>query len=479
MKSLRLGFVFASLAGVVTACGGAVEAAPRTDPAVVSIEPPPPGGDGPVPPPVKKSCPRPVPPPTCNSSTPAPTTEAALATFFEDIAIPLRCASGGERPVWDVEPIVDLYGSNKMFMMGEVHGSNEIGIVSSVIFERLASAGLVNVLAYEMPMDLEEPLQHYVDTGSDDVVGTIVDHGAPNFFGTILTKDARAQVKRGTPIRIGAVDIPMESAFAASAIKDVASRLTTTKMTVLETLPTASSPPIATDYAKANAYFDHIMTAKTEICAELSEADCDRLVAMTHALWATTTVADRGTGVDSALWFDRREVAIYYNLRMKMAGAGDRMFLHMGAAHVNKWTFSAGSKMAMEFPGTKGQVFSIGPANGNGSVIAYAGEMHLPARPKTLATALGDAPAQPVFVSTTAKGRACQQNPLGLELETDVGGDGGTHAQLFDGYIHYGKLTSEDRPKDSGLTRDLRGRRLDDFRARIARRERNALLPTR
>src|SRR6185295_16976311 len=95
---------------------------------------------------------------------------------------------------------------------------------------------------------------------------------------------------------------------AVQAIQQVAAKLTTQQQTVLATLPTSTSmPPSSADIAAANAYFDHIQTNRTQICAELETADCDRLIAMTHALWAVTLADEKDQNPE---WFARREEVI-------------------------------------------------------------------------------------------------------------------------------------------------------------------------
>ena len=72
------------------------------------------------------------------------------------------------------------------------------------------------------------------------------------------------------------------------------------------------------------------------------------------------------------------------------------------------------------------------------------------------------------------------KNPIGLEPEDTVTGSG-TRGQLYDGYIHYGKLTSEQEPDLATLPREgaLVGRgsfaAFAAFRANVARREAEAL----
>lgn len=454
MKYSMVAGLLASFAGVIAACSADSDVEPRQDPPVAVTAPPDAGEardsapDAPVAP---KSCAAPLVDPACGATKPAPTTDVAIAKFVKDGAVPLRCEGSDDKPLWDLRPLIDLYGAQKIFMMGEVHGTNEIGIVSSLVFEQLASKKLVNVLAMELPMDVETGFQHYVDTGADPLADRYLGQLATNFFGTILTRVARAQAVKGNAIRLAAVDIPYRPESAVVAIQEVAAKLTTQKNNVLTTLPTsASSPPTPADVANVNAYFDHITIEKATICTELSATDCERLVAMTHALWASTLSYDRGG--DDALWFARREEVIYYNLKAKMLKATDRMYMHMGAAHTNKHEFSAGSRMSKEYPLTKGQVFSVAPAYGDGSVIWYGQDMPLPGGPETVVGALAQAPSHPAFVSTTRPNASCETNPLGEEPEDSVGG--GTRRELYDGYIHYGALTSERRPKDTKLSRD-------------------------
>lgn len=468
------------------ACSGQVMVErPGTEPDAVAPPAPPPldagkEPDADVPP---TTCGVAIVDPKCQTIQPAPVAKDAIASFVKGTAIPLRCGATS-KPVWDLQPLVDLFGTQKMFMMGEVHGSNEIGIVSSLVLEKLASRRLVNIVAFEMPMDYEAPLQRYVDTGVDAAAERLIDYLAPNMFGSILPRTARDLTEKGFPMKVGAVDIPTTVDLPARALQELANKLTTQKDTLLATLPARpAEPPSADDVRRVNAYFDLVMGKKTEVCAELSAAECDRLVAMTHALWASTLASDQNEG-QSELWFSRREVVIYYNLRTKMAAPTDRMLLHMGAFHTNKFDASAGSRMSKEYELTKGQVFSVAPAYGDGSVIWYGQDQKLPGEPRTITGALTQTPKNPLFVSTTRPNLECLANPVGLENDSSVLGSG-TLGELYDGYIHYGTLTSERRPKDATLARELTrpagaasateiGRAFQTFRSHVDRREREA-----
>lgn len=483
MRITPIAGLLASFAGATFACSGSTQVEDRKDPSVVVQTPPIDAGtemDAADAAPSFLACGAALVDPTCATTMPAPTTDAAIGVFLKTSAVPLRCDASGGTAHWDLRPLVQLYGAQKMFMMGEVHGTNEIGIVSSLVFERLASQKLVNIVAFELPMDFEGPLQQYVDTGHDATAEKVLKAYAKNMFGPILTNTARSLVEKGLKLRIGAVDIPYDPQAAVAEIQDVATKLTspTQKENVLAMLPAfTSTPPSATDIKNANTYFDHIIAEKAAICAELSAAECDRLVAMTHALWASTLYDEHG---DDTLWFARREEVLYYNLHTKIAGPNDRMYLHMGAFHTNKFSASAGSRMAKEYALTKGHVVSVAPAYDDGSVIWYGKDMDLAGAPLTITTALSQAPAEPLFVSTTRPSATCETNPLDGEPDDSVGG--GTRGELYDGYIHYGKLTSEKRPGDTALSPDSAATgatpgmlELDDFRARILEREQRAL----
>ncbi len=450
MRTISFAAIAATIAGAILACVAPdTQASAPLDSLDAAAEAETDAGAG-------NACSAPVVDPACSALKPAPKSAEATIEFIRQNAMPLRCARADQEPMWDLRPLVDLFGANKIFMLGEAHGSNELGIVSSLVFRELASKGLVNVLAFELSMDFDEYLQHYLEKGEDQVIEGLFDLKAKNFYGSLLTKVARELAAKGTPLRIHAVDAPYSPESSVAALKEIANKLTTQKNRVLATLPKAADPPTADDLTKADAYFDEITAHETEICAELSVTDCERLDAMTHALWVSTYLSEE-TRPD--VFAERREEVIYYNVRTKLTAPADRMFLHMGSNHTNKYRASVGKRMSDDYELTKGKVFSVAPAFGNGSVVYYGAEMPLEGRPTTIVAALGDQPAHPAFISTTRPSAACEENPFGAEME-ELLGTPGRRFEVYDGYIHYGKLTSEKKPEKTGLsrTRDVAGR---------------------
>jgi hypothetical protein len=190
---------------------------------------------------------------------------------------------------------------------------------------------------------------------------------------------------------------------------------------------------------------------------------------MATAVWVAVSLWDDAVDMDQ--WFARREEVIYYNLRAQLAAAGERMYLHMGAFHTNKYVASAGSRIAREFPPTMDRVFSVAPAYGDESVIWYGMEVPLDAYPPVVDSSLEEALSDAYFVSTARPSAACVANPLSGLIE-DI--SGGPMAETYDGYLHIRRLTPETRPDDAQLEKRTVGpaARFEIVRERILRVER-------
>lgn len=421
-------------------------------------------------------CPAALPEVSCTTIKSPPTSVDAIDSFLKENAVPLRCAEGSSDATWNLQPLIDLYGENKMFMLGEVHGSNEIGILSAKILTALAEKNLVNVVGMELPMDYAPDLQRYVNTGSpsgDSLFGDF----ATNFFGRILPTTARELKQKGIALTIACVDYPQDPNGPIATIQQIATKLSAQKTTVLATLPAAISyPPTTNELKQVDDYYALLTSKKSSVCTELSAAECDHLYVMLNALWVSAKVGEADG--DSDEWFARRETVIYFNMRQSL-GEADRMYLHMGSFHTNKFDSSAGSLMAHDYALTKDKVFSVAPAYGDKSVIWYAGEKEqLDGEPASIIRSLAATTLHPHYVSTTRPNAACEGNPLGVELETEVTESAGKRAEMYDGYIHYGVLTSEEEPskatlelRSSGSPSGRGGSRFAQYRAAVAARE--------
>ena len=125
-------------AAIAAGCGGreAGSSPPSPQPAAPVTAPTKDAGVPETAAPEPKACSEPLAAPQCPTTKPAPTTLADVTAFVKDSAVPLRCDGEGDKPVWDLRPLVDLYGSSKMFMIGEVAAGSS-GRVTPAGVERL------------------------------------------------------------------------------------------------------------------------------------------------------------------------------------------------------------------------------------------------------------------------------------------------------------------------------------------------------
>lgn len=384
----------------------------------------------------------PLPGQQCGSVGPAPSTPTEIAAFINSSARPLLC----EEDLVDLRAIDALFSGNAVFMMGEVHGTNEIGKLSAALFERLAVESGVHTVAFEMPMDFQIAFQNYINTGSDWEAEQILAYSADNMFLSTLTSKAREMVQDGLPISIALIDAPYGTAIPIAAIRNAAQGLTTYRSLVLDSLPapmSAYESPTAQYVDDVIAYTDAVLADISAICTELVTRDCDTVTNMAHAMWTAVSMFD--AAVDQDLWFARREEVIYYNLRQQLPDAGAKMYLHMGAFHTNKMEMSAGSRLVNEYDITRGKVVSVAAAWGTGSQIWYQQIMTLEPSPPVIAQSLQDSAFNPYFVSTTLPGVDCTENPLRDAYDDTFYAPMG---QLYDGYFHIRQLTPETRPGD-------------------------------
>lgn len=392
----------------------------------------------------------------CEALAPAPTARKESAALLLEQAIPLRC--GEEEGHLDVAPLLELYGEHRVFAFGETHGTNEIGIFSALLFEELAKRGLVNQLAIELPMDYGLAVEKWVRTGDEPLAQWVFDQVGRYDMWRILPETARRLVEGGTPIRLVPIDVPFDGVeIPRRLLTSIANELSSQRDTLLSQMPTGEQPSVA----ELDAFFDHVMGTKDAICAELSAARCEQMIAMTHAFWVGGTMTETDSVMSNPLWFERREHVIHYNLKTALAEPGARMYLHAGAFHVDKtpaagfasehrlnegWS-SATSRLMHEDEGTRGAVFSISRAYAGGTNW-YGDELHeIVADPPLVARALEGAPV-PSFVSTRRPSDACVSNPMSGEPDRNTGGN---LADGYDGFVYLGTVTPSSRPEDASM----------------------------
>ena len=384
--------------------------------------------------------------PTCMNTSPAPTSSTAINAFIQGAAIPLRCGASPQQ--WDIRALVELFADNRMFAMGEVHGSNEIGITSSHILDGLVNAGVINVVGVELPMDLQDTFAAWVDQG-DPFGDQIIESFALNMFGRILPEHVKVLRAAGHDVTIALLDSPYGSDVPTARIRALGASLTQNRAAVLDALPTPFSmweQATQQDFDNAQTYLNGIEANLQAICAELDAVQCDELHAMARAIWVAA-----GLGlVDQDAWFAMREEVIYFNMQDFMRAQTDRMYLHMGAFHTNRYSESAGSRMARENPATLGRFFSVGPAYGTGSAIYYSGVQQLPRSPDGVAPALDAIGADPVFISSILPNAECTDTPIATMVE-DV--SLAPAAETLDGYVHIRRLTPETQPTSATVLR--------------------------
>lgn len=470
--SILIAALGASLVAGCSGSGSSDDLAPNEFPIDRQPQPPDSYGDGGL---ATPACPYLVSERVCLAVTNPPADESGIQDYIRKIALPLQCDLNG-KTVWGLTPLAERFSDMRVFMLGEIHGSNEIGIVSSLIFEALVKSSRVNVVAIEHPVDLEGAIQQYVDTGSDDTFNDVFGSAAANQFSVLLPRTARKLVQQGTPIRVVALDIPYDPSVALKAVRALSMKLPAQRANVVDTLPASlSSPPTEEQLNQIDTFFNTMSSQKSSLCTEFSAADCDAFFAWTHALWASAYAGDWDQA-RTDLWVARREEFLYYNLRRGVLGANDKMFAHMGSFHTNKYSRSAGSRLTHEFAPTKDLVFSTAPAYEDGSVVWYGKDISLPADPPAIANAFAGSHPFPSYVPASEANRECVANPLGRETDLSVAG-AGTRADLYDGYIFYGKLTPETQPKTTNLKRDEASLsvRYAEFRERIVQKERSAI----
>ncbi len=407
----------------------------------------------------------------CTSLREAPTESHEISNFIQDVALALR--SGDKEMNWNFQPLIEAFGSHKVFMFGEAHGSNEFGIVSARLLESLVKSQRINVIALEAPMDYAKEMQHYVDTGEGDPAKFYMEFRIgeipQNSFWVILPRMARQLTLQGFRLRIHPTDNPFRTEPALKEIKSLAAQMTPAHSAFLLGIlppPTTATSATPEDGKKADDFYNQVHAQKAQLCADLIQTQCDRLLAQTSAIWVSTkSMLVRGLDAE---WVRRREELTYANVRALMTKPEDRLYMHVGAFHTNKLPRTIrglktiSGMLENDFPLTRGQVFTLAPAFGAGSVSATNWSTFPPkdftwksGMPTPIVKALSETPSHPLFISAVQPSSECQTNPLKTMIDKITAKEFATEekplGEMYDGFIHFGRLTSDRRPGDTKL----------------------------
>jgi hypothetical protein len=392
--------------------------------------------------------------PACETLAPAPSGGAAVTAFFEEYAIPLWCEGPDGTSVRDLTPFGLDAADAYLVMFGEVHGSNELGILSAALFEYLVRTGRVNALSMEIGVDLSGPLDDYIRTGG----GPLVEQGwlsqlSPNMFLRTLSGAARALYLEGYPVTVFGADVPMIPGSALAVVRELTPRLGETRATV-EPLP-AVQGGYWVDEPAARSWRTRVAARYDDICAELRDtADCERFTQYSNAVWLSAFSASGALYNSSQAlvmqFFELREDFIYYTYRANMPSAAVRVYTHMGAAHTAKATDrwqgydSVATRMEGHYPVTFGRVYSTTPAYGAGSRIQYGPDIYtLPGEPTVLANALTDETVDEYFASTWRPSEDCVERP---QLSARMPDLNVRYADAYDAFTWIRRLTPEVSP---------------------------------
>ena len=402
--------------------------------------------------------------PDCEELGPAPLGTSSIEKFFQANAVPVRCDTA-DGAAWDLQVFADDFQGHRIFLFGEVHGSDELGRMSAEVFAHLVRTGAVNALSMEIGVDVTDALNEYIRTGGGPLIREYGFHRFPaGMFLRTLSTRARALYQEGYEIKAFGVDTPLRLAWVNEQIETLAEAfLAETHDLVVDALPPAMElyHDVTTAYLDdARDYRNHVVDHLDTICAELDEADCERLAQLAEALWlgafSRSNSLYSAPGHEQRQFFSVRETFIYYSYRVNMPDESVRVFTHMGAAHTAKAAspgvgyLQAAGLLDTEYPVTAGAVYSTTPGYGDGSQILYGYDLFsLSGEPWVVANALEDAdPPRTFYVSTHRPGHDCKRNPLLSRGTPDLGV---LYGEAYDAVTFIDVLTPEAQAKKQPL----------------------------
>lgn len=395
--------------------------------------------------------------PACDSTEPAPADAAGMAAFIGQNAVSLR---DGED--WNFDIFVDQMARQRILMMGEVHGSKEIGTASADLMEALVRERGVNTIVLEIGMDGTDAMNDYVRTGNDAAGSPIKEFGFDMYseamFRKSLPRRARQLYEEGFDIHLVGVDSPQRLAWVNEQLTAMAQTMSAEAAAIImDTMPAALE---MADYGftgikdayvvQARTYKDKVLGKLDQLCAELDEAGCERLEFLAYGLYigalfnseSFMMAAMSGQETQELMdWMKEREELIFYNFRIAMEAPETRVYAHMGAAHTSKGDWNVAAMMQDDYEPTVGRVYTTTPAWGEGSKIFYGiSTQNLPASPTMVASALSQLPEDNYFLATHNPGEGCVANPMS---EQALDGLEGTYGGAYDAFFWFRVLTPD------------------------------------
>jgi hypothetical protein len=392
--------------------------------------------------------------PVCEQLTAPPDNDEGIRAFVEKNSIPLQCSSAESDP-WAFDIFLNEFAEGRIFILGEVHGSAEIGPASAALLGAMAESGAVQRVVLEIPMDVTDALAEYVETGAGPLIDTYdFDSWPETLFWRTLPGRVRDLYQEGIRLPIHGVEVPWRLSWVGDKIDAIAEQLSQASAElVLDPLPDAARQAMAidaVDVADAEAYFEHIVNVRDTVCADLSGADCLRLENLARGLvlgaqnqWPDFWDQPRRR---TDRWFDDRETLLYDNIRVLVMEHTDRIYAHLGAYHAAKAGDTVAQRLNSVHPDTLGAVYSVVPIAGSGSrVMVHDEVVDFPDEPEVATDVLSTAVADVYFLSTDKPGQGCIENPFGaldisprMQIDVDA-----PYGAAFDAFLFFRTLSPE------------------------------------
>lgn len=396
---------------------------------------------------------------SCPDPLPAPTGDPAIQEFVAANAIPLQC--DGSKGMWDFTVFLREFQEKQVMVLGEIHGSNEIGPDSADLAEHLVRHAEVDTWVLEIGMDTTEALNQYAKTGDAAAANTIgFQMYGDNMFRRVLAERAWTLHQEGIDVHLVGIDVPQRLAWVNEQIETMASGVSdqTVKGLVLDTLP----PPreidsygmlgLETAYVnQSKAYHQHVTDNLDEICSVFEPDDCEWLEKLSLGLWTGAVMVSQDfmmammTGQGSQELFEMlkiREELVKYLFEKAIESRPGRVYAHMGAAHAGKGTWTVSSHLDEVYFADQDAVYTITPAIGTGSQVFY-GFMSQPvsAEPSVIASALAPMPQDRYFLAADEPGQDCAGSPFMAHPIPEL--PDAFYGVAYDAFVWFRKLTGD------------------------------------